>query len=88
MTEEWFVYLVLCKDDTLYCGVTKDIRQRVKKHNSGKGAKYINAGRRPVSLVYSEGPMEKSDAFRREFEIKKMPKKKKKDLISSFENPI
>ena len=79
--EEWFVYIVLCQDDTLYCGVTKNIDIRIEKHNNGKGAKYINRNRRPVELSYQEGPMGKSEAFKREYQIKQFTKKKKQDLI-------
>ena len=78
----WFVYLVLCKDNTLYCGVTVDLNKRLKKHNDGKGAKYINAKRRPVELVYSEGPMTKSVAFKREYRIKRMSRREKENLIN------
>lgn len=49
----WYVYLMRCADDTLYCGMTDDIEKRLKAHNSGKGAKYTRA-RLPVELAYSE----------------------------------
>ena len=49
----WYVYLMRCSDDTLYCGMTDDIEKRLKAHNSGKGAKYTRA-RLPVELTYGE----------------------------------
>ena len=46
----WFVYLARCADDTLYCGITNDLVERVIAHNCGKGAKYTR-GRGPFELV-------------------------------------
>ena len=48
-----YVYLVECADGTLYCGWTNDLKQRIRTHNTGKGAKYTRS-RRPVRLVYAE----------------------------------
>jgi len=78
---KWLVYIVLCKDNTLYCGTTINIDNRIEKHNNGKGAKYINSQRRPVRLVYKEGPFSKSEAFKREYDIKKKSRKDKLKLI-------
>lgn len=77
-----FVYILRCADYTLYTGYTTDVEKRIKAHNWGKsGAKYTN-GRRPVYLLYSENFETKSEALRREIEIKKMSKKQKLQLIS------
>ena len=48
-----FVYIVRCRDGTLYTGYARDPKARVKMHNTGRGAKYTS-GRRPVRLVYAE----------------------------------
>ena len=69
--KEWFVYILSCNDGTLYTGVSKDVHKRIACHNSGKGAKYTRS-RLPVNLFHSEGPMSKTDALRRELEIKRM----------------
>ena len=75
-----FCYIVECVDGTLYTGWTTDVTRRVKMHNAGRGAKYTQL-HRPVRLVYSEKLKTRSAAQRREFEIKKMPRKKKIELI-------
>ena len=49
--DKHFIYIVRCKDGSLYAGYAKDIEQRIAKHNSGQGAKYTKI-RRPVELVY------------------------------------
>ena len=71
------VYILECNDGTLYTGWTNDIDKRFKAHNDGKGAKYTK-GRRPLKLVYLEELETKSEALKRENEIKKMKKNKKK----------
>ena len=74
------VYILECNDGTLYTGWTNDIDKRLKAHNDGKGAKYTK-GRRPLKLVYLEELETKSEALKRENEIKKMTKDKKRQLI-------
>ena len=75
------IYVLKCGDDTLYTGITNNIKQRIKQHNLGKGAKYTK-GRNPVKLVYQENASDKSTALKREFEIKKMTRAQKQKLIS------
>ena len=75
-----FVYIILCADNTLYTGWTVDLEARIKAHNAGNGAKYTR-GRGPVTLVYSESFETKSDAMRREMEIKKLSRIEKLQLI-------
>ncbi len=77
----WYVYILKCSDDTLYTGITTDLERRVEEHNSSKlGAKYTKA-RRPVSLMYFEECHDKSNASKRECEIKKLDRGRKLDLI-------
>ncbi|WP_425446630.1 GIY-YIG nuclease family protein [Dethiothermospora halolimnae] len=78
-----YVYILRCKDNSLYTGWTTDIDRRVKEHNSGKGAKYTRA-RRPVKLAYYEEHNNKSNAAKREYEIKQFSKKKKEELVKGF----
>ena len=76
------MYIVRCKDDTLYTGYTADVHARIEQHNSEKtGAKYTKA-RRPVALVYTESFENKGDAMRREIEIKKLSRPQKLSLIN------
>lgn len=77
----YFVYILLCKDGTLYTGSTNDIEKRVHTHNTSKtGAKYTKS-RRPVKLVYSEEFENKSEALKREAAIKKLSKVEKLHLV-------
>jgi putative endonuclease len=77
----WHVYMVCCSDGTLYTGITNDLAKRIEAHNSGRdGARYTRS-RRPVKLVYSEPAVSKSAAAKRELQIKKMPRAKKKKMI-------
>ncbi len=69
---EWIVYLIRCSDESLYCGVTNNLKDRLAAHNSGKGAKYTRS-RRPVELVGASSEMTKSDALKLEYRIKQVP---------------
>lgn len=76
----YYCYILLCSDGTLYCGYTNDLEKRVNTHNRGKGAKYTRR-RTPVKLVYSEEFKTKSEALKREHQIKKLSRKEKLALI-------
>jgi putative endonuclease len=77
----FFVYILRCSDGTLYTGYTTNIEDRIKIHNSGKGAKYTR-GRLPVELEYYETYESKSEALKREIQIKSLTKTKKLKLIN------
>lgn len=77
----WMVYIILCSDDSLYTGITTDVRRRFFEHTNGTGAKYFR-GRSPQSLVYLESGHDRGSASRREAEIKKMPVRLKRALLS------
>ena len=74
------IYILQCKDKTLYTGYTNDLKRRLKMHEEGKGAKYTR-GRGPFRVVYTEKFATKSEALRREIEIKQFNRKEKLDLI-------
>ena len=78
----WKVYILKCSDGTFYTGISNNLKARIEKHNSGKGAKYTKP-RRPVNLVYSEICSDKSSSLKREMQIKKLSRQKKKDLIDA-----
>lgn len=81
-TDNWFVYIVRCSDDTLYTGVAKDLEKRLQQHNHGKeGAKYTRA-RRPVELVYRETATSRAQAQQREYRIKQLSAVQKRQLIT------
>lgn len=80
--QPWFVYLLRCADGSLYTGITTNLNRRLEEHNSQspKGARYTRA-RQPVSLAYHEPARNRSEASKREYEIKRMTKNKKLGLI-------
>ncbi|MDD3160037.1 MAG: GIY-YIG nuclease family protein [Candidatus ainarchaeum sp.] len=78
----FFVYFVKCKDNTLYCGYTNNLENRIKIHNLGKGAKYTKK-RLPVKLVYFEEFESKSEALKREYKLKQLKRLDKLNLINS-----
>lgn len=81
----WCVYIIQADDDSLYTGITTDVERRFSEHcGQTSGAKYFN-GRKPLSIVYREDGHTRSTASRREFEIKKLSRQQKKQLIASFE---
>lgn|SRR5690625_395239 len=84
MGNNHFVYILECKDETLYTGYTINVDARVRMHESGKGAKYTR-GRGPFHLQYVEAFKTKKEAMRREFEIKKLTKKQKQYLIRDYQ---
>lgn len=79
--DKHYIYIVKCIDGSLYTGYAKDVTQRVAKHNNGQGAKYTKI-RRPVQLVYQEMFNTKSEALKREYEIKTYTRQQKLELIS------
>ncbi|MCG6887587.1 MAG: GIY-YIG nuclease family protein [Proteobacteria bacterium] len=77
----WFVYMVACRDQSLYTGISVAPEQRVKEHNhSPRGARYTRA-RRPVTLVYTEAVESRSAALQRESAIKRLSRQAKLALI-------
>lgn len=80
-----YTYILCCKDETLYCGWTKDLKKRLVAHNAGKGAKYTRS-RHPVTLVYYETFETKEEAMSREYAIKKLSRKDKLKLIATFDS--
>ncbi len=76
----WYVYMLRCRDNSLYTGYTDNVERRLAVHNSGKGAKYTRS-RLPVSLAYKEEWEDKSAALKREFAIKQLTKQEKEALI-------
>ncbi|MFN8474673.1 MAG: GIY-YIG nuclease family protein [Anaerolineae bacterium] len=77
-----YVYMVECRDGTLYTGWTTDLKQRVQAHNNGTGARYTRS-RRPVRLVYWEPAADRSAALRREAALRRLPRDQKVALCES-----
>ena len=75
--DDWHVYIVRCRDGTLYTGIARDLDKRIAEHNSEAGGARYTRPRRPVKLVYSEQAPSRSEALKREYEIKRLPRAKK-----------
>lgn len=82
-----FVYMLRCKDGSLYTGWTNDLEHRLAMHNSGRGAKYTR-GRGPLELVYNEELPDKEAALRRECAIKKLRREQKLALLQTWQARI
>ena len=80
-----FVYILECSDGSLYTGYTTDPERRLRKHNSGRGAKYTRA-KRPVRLIFKKGFSNRAEALRYEFKVKKASRSAKL-LLSRGELP-
>jgi putative endonuclease len=78
--KKWFVYIVKCKDSSLYTGITTDVKRRLLEHNNKQGAKAL-LGKLPVDLVYKEEYKNRVEAAKREREIKGWNRKKKDNLV-------
>lgn len=78
----WIVYIVECRDRSLYTGITNDLERRLVEHGKGTGAKYTKT-RRPVRLRYTETHGTKSDALKREAAIKSLSRTDKLALIAA-----
>ena len=77
----WYLYILRCKDNTLYTGITTRVEERLKAHSSGKGAKYTR-GRDPLELVYQERCGSHSQALKRELSVKALSRDEKERLIA------
>ena len=78
----WTLYVLRCgKDNSLYCGITNNLEQRLKKHQSGKGAKYTRL-RGPLEVVYNKEYNSKSEALKEEYRFKQLSKKDKEKIVS------
>ena len=80
MEKIWKLYILRCRDGSLYTGITDDVQRRLQAHASGKGAKYTR-GRGPLTLIHTEELPDKSAALKREHAIKKLSRQEKLALI-------
>jgi putative endonuclease len=78
---EFSVYLLRCRDGSLYAGITTDLERRLREHNAGRGAAYTRS-RLPVTLVYDERSPDRSTALRREAAIRRLDRRKKLALVA------
>ena len=76
----WWVYLIRCGDDSLYCGIARDVDRRLQQHTTGRGAHYTR-GRGPLVVVYREAALDRGRALRRERAIKRLSRDDKEALV-------
>ena len=87
MVKFWKLYILRCRDGSLYTGITDDVDRRLAAHRAGKGAKYTR-GRGPLELVYREECGSHSDALKREAQVKSLSRQKKLELVQSVQNNV
>ena len=78
----YFVYIIECKDKSLYTGITNDLARRFDEHKSGVGGHYTSA-KKVVKIVFTEEHLNRSSALKRECEIKSWTRKKKLEFIAN-----
>jgi putative endonuclease len=76
----YYVYILECSNKSLYTGITTDLERRFNEHRSGEGGRYTRANR-PKKMRYFEEYPTRSDATKREMQIKSWPRTKKIALI-------
>lgn len=82
---DYFVYIIKCFDGSFYTGIARDLKKRVSQHNGQiKGGAIYTRNKRPVVLKYSEKFKNRSEALKREYEIKQLTRLEKQTLIDSF----
>ena len=77
----FFVYMLKCRGGSLYTGIARDLEKRMEQHSLGRGSKYVRS-RLPFRLVYFEEFKTRSEAMRRENQIKGLTRIEKAELIS------
>jgi len=77
----WFLYVVLCRDDTYYTGITTNLQKRLATHNAGRGAKYTKQ-RLPVLLKASIEVGQRGDALRAEYQFKRLSRRNKELYVA------
>lgn len=78
----WHVYMLRCRDGSLYTGITNDLDRRLKAHTAGRASRYTRS-RLPVAVVYQERQPTRSRALQREAAIKKLDRERKERLLEA-----
>ena len=79
--KQWYLYVLLCSDSTLYTGITNDLPRRLDQHNSGTASRYTRS-RVPVQCVYKERCKGKSSALKKEYAFKQFTRNEKRAYIN------
>ena len=78
---DWWMYVLRCHDNSLYCGISTDVKRRLQEHSEGRGSKYV-LSRLPATVVFIEWCGSRSAALKAEAAFKKLRKGKKEEYIS------
>ena len=84
--EKWFTYIIECEDESLYTGCTNDLNRRFRQHSEGIGGKYT-ASHKPIRILFFEGYDTRSEALKREIQIKGWSHSKKINFIKNQNSP-
>ncbi|MBL0219160.1 MAG: GIY-YIG nuclease family protein [Myxococcales bacterium] len=76
----WYVYVARCADDTLYCGIARDVAARIAAHDAGTGARYTR-GRGPLRVLLTRRCRTKGGALRLEYAVKQLSRTEKEALV-------
>jgi len=79
----WFTYIIQCKDNSFYTGITSDLQRRFQEHKEGKGGKYTSS-HKVLKLMFSESFTTKGEALKREIQLKGWSHQKKENLIRAM----
>lgn len=79
---DWNVYIIRCRDGSLYTGITNNLTKRIDTHNRDnyRGSRYVRS-KRPATLVFSQKVINRSEALKQEAKIKKLSRANKLQLI-------
>jgi putative endonuclease len=83
LPKPWFVYMLRCSNGCLYTGITTDVQQRLKVHNSGKGSAYVRS-HRPAKLVAFTAAENRSAASSMEYSVKSLSRAQKLALAKKW----
>ncbi|MFA5072850.1 MAG: GIY-YIG nuclease family protein [Nitrospirota bacterium] len=78
----WYLYILQCRDQTFYTGITTDPDRRVCQHNAGTGSRYTRS-RLPIRMIFCESCKNKSEALKKEYAIKRLNRSKKEEYIKT-----
>ena len=87
MSSQWSLYMIRCKDGSLYTGITTDVKRRFEEHQSqsDKCAKYLR-GKGPLTLVYNVVVGSRPEAAQLEYEVKRLSKAEKEAMVTALKH--
>jgi len=79
---KWILYVLKCRDNTWYTGITTNLARRVLEHNAGRASRYTRS-RLPITVIYQEPCRSRSTALKKEYAVKKLSRKEKAEYMTS-----